>query len=182
MNFRQAVISCLRRYFTFSGRSMRSEYWWFVLFLLLAGTVSGLIDNAIYGDELIETHVIDAETYATVETTGLFEAAFWLLTFLPMLAVGWRRMHDTGRSGLCLLYPLIAMVGVTAFATMAGVMAGMLPGPDVPAADPGGFVVAVTILAVIVLVLSPFLVLWWLTRPSQPGPNQYGPNPHEVAQ
>jgi uncharacterized membrane protein YhaH (DUF805 family) len=36
------------------------------------------------------------------------------------------------------------------------------------------------VLAAIVLLISPLLVLWWLTRPSQPGPNQYGPNPHEV--
>ncbi|MEM1006624.1 MAG: DUF805 domain-containing protein, partial [Pseudomonadota bacterium] len=32
------------------------------------------------------------------------------------------------------------------------------------------------------LFVSPLLVLWWLSRPSQPGTNQYGPNPHEVAQ
>ena len=33
-----------------------------------------------------------------------------------------------------------------------------------------------------VVILSPFIVLWWLTRPSQPGQNEYGPNPHEVPQ
>ena len=32
----------------------------------------------------------------------------------------------------------------------------------------------------VVFLISPLLVLWWLTRPSQQGPNQYGPNPQEA--
>jgi uncharacterized membrane protein YhaH (DUF805 family) len=171
MTFTQAVKTCLRKYVTFSGRASRSEYWWFFLFLILGSFVMSLVDSALFGFEPSEAHP-DAQ--------GPLAGLFGLATLLPALAAGWRRMHDSGRSGLYLLYPLIAIIGVGSFAAMTGAMGGMLPGPDVPAADPGGFFMALMILAMIVLALSPLFVLWWLTRPSTPGPNPYGPNPHEV--
>ena len=47
------------------------------------------------------------------------------------------------------------------------------------------FLTGATLLLLIPLlilgVLSPLIVFWWLTRPSQSGPNSYGPNPHEVS-
>ena len=45
-----------------------------------------------------------------------------------------------------------------------------------------GAIGIILLFAVVVLFLSPFIVLFWLTRPSQPGPNQWGPNPQEVSQ
>ncbi len=165
MTFRQSIITCLRKYFTFSGRASRSEYWWFFLFCLLGGFVAGFTESFING-------ITGAQDGPT-----LLSGAFNIATFIPSIAVGFRRMHDTGRSGLYLFYPLIAIIG---FITFIGLF-----GPDELGASgefimPDGIVGAIMVIAGIIIALSPLFVLWWLTRPSQPGQNQYGPNPYEV--
>ncbi len=91
MSFIDAVRSVLSNYATFSGRSRRSEYWWFVLFNLLVNLVAAGIDGAL-GTNFIR-----------------FVVALALL--LPGLAVFVRRMHDTGRSGWWILLGLIPLVG-----------------------------------------------------------------------
>ena len=174
MGFQDAVRTCFRKYVTFSGRAPRSEYWWFVLFLVLGAAVFGMIDRALFGTTLVQT----GPGQITVQSNGPLAQLFSLATFLPALAAAWRRMHDTGRSGLFVLYPLIVMVGIVSFVgfvagfepLMRGDVSGLLAGT-------AGLIIA---LAMFVLLLSPLLVLWWLTRPSQPGTNDYGPNPYEV--
>lgn len=42
---------------------------------------------------------------------GLFYCIYGLVTFLPGLAVGVRRLHDTNRSGAAILLALIPIVG-----------------------------------------------------------------------
>ena len=164
MTFQQAIITCLRKYFTFSGRARRSEYWWFVLFCFLGGFVTAFVESFING------------VTGTADGPTLLSGAFNLATFIPSLAVGWRRMHDTGRSGLYLFYPMFAIIG---FLTFLGIFAR-------PALENGdfsqlsGLIGVVAVIAAIVVIVSPFIVLFWLTRPSQTGQNQYGPNPHEV--
>ena len=174
MDFKTAVRTCFAKYVTFSGRASRSEYWWFALFIFLGSIAFGLIDGVLFGTTTVET----APGQVSVESNGPLAAVFSLATLVPGLAAGWRRMHDTGRSGLYLLYPLIVMLGVSAY---IGLVAGFEP---VMAGGIGALFSGITglilIAAMIVLMISPLLVLWWLTRPSQPGPNDYGPNPHEV--
>lgn len=170
MGFAEAVTTCFRKYFTFSGRASRPEYWWFFLFGLLGGVVTSVLDMALFGTTAVET-----ETGTDIRSDGPLAAVFSLATFVPTLSAGWRRMHDTGRSGLFLLYPLIVMVGI------AGLM-GTVGGVDQVASGDleglfGGPVGLVMIVALFVLAISPLLVLWWLTRPSEPGPNKYGPTP-----
>jgi len=176
MGFTDAIGACLRKYFTFSGRASRSEYWWFVVFIILGNAIFGLIDRLLFGVPMITQ---TGPGMISVATKGPLAGLFSLAIALPALAVGWRRMHDTGRSGLFVLYPLIVMVGVT---VLMGFMAGfpVLMGGGLMAvmAGAGGIVM---ILAVIVMIISPLLVIWWLTRPSQPGANAYGPNPFEVS-
>ena len=86
MTFSAAVATCMRKYVTFSGRAPRSEFWWFQLFQLiviacLAAAVESLVPIA------------------------------QLVLFLPGLAVGCRRLHDTGRTGWWLLLLLVPVVG-----------------------------------------------------------------------
>ncbi len=177
MSFVDAIKTCYRKYVAFSGRASRSEYWWFVLFLLLGSTMSAMIDRAIYGDELIERYVIDELTYATIETTGPFASIFWLLAVLPFLAAGWRRMHDTGRSGLFLLAPFVVILGVGIFDLFLAVThdnAGW--------ANDGSIVIPILIAGLVAFLLSILWVLWLLTRASQLGTNNHGPAPQEVLQ
>ncbi|MFV0514214.1 MAG: DUF805 domain-containing protein [Jhaorihella sp.] len=168
MGFQDAVRTCLSKYATFSGRAGRPEYWYFVLFLFLANLLLGIVDGLLFGGEVrIEPGSVSAQS------NGPLVSLFSLAMLVPSLAAGWRRMHDTGRSGLYLLYPLIVMVGLSLF---LGFMAGF---GNLAAGNFGALFAAlgglVAVVAVLVLLISPLLVLWWLTRPSQGGTNEYGP-------
>ena len=144
MEFREAVTVCIQDYYTFSGRARRSEYWWFILFVL-AGTVllSG-IDAVLFGKDML------------LGLNGLFG----ILTFLPQIAVAWRRLHDTGRPGWLNLMPAIPLVPVVAISRGAGEI------------DP-----IVAIVMFLISILLGLMVLFWLIRPSQPRPNRFGPEP-----
>ena len=84
---------CFLNYVTFSGRALRSEYWYWCLFLAI-GTLFALIADAfILGN--METQPINL--------------IFTLTTGLPGLAVSVRRLHDVNRSGWWLL---IALTGI----------------------------------------------------------------------
>jgi len=74
MDFVSAIKSCLSQYATFSGRAVRSEFWWFFLFQIIVMVVASFLGDVISG----------------IVSLGLL---------LPALAVGARRLHDIGRSG-----------------------------------------------------------------------------------
>lgn len=88
----------LRRYADFSGRSRRSEYWYFVLFVVL-------IEIVLVGIERMLGLGSAGSGY------GVLSGLFMLAMFIPHLAVGARRLHDTGRSGWWLLIGLIPILG-----------------------------------------------------------------------
>jgi uncharacterized membrane protein YhaH (DUF805 family) len=44
MGFGQAISAGFSNYVNFSGRACRSEYWYWVLFVILADIVAGIID------------------------------------------------------------------------------------------------------------------------------------------
>jgi uncharacterized membrane protein YhaH (DUF805 family) len=87
------------RYFDFQGRSTRSEYWLFVLFVFIVAFVLSMLRVVGQGTALGS---IGAILY------GLFVLA----SLIPNLAVGVRRLHDTNRSGWLLLLGLIPLVGL----------------------------------------------------------------------
>lgn len=170
MGFVTAIKTCFSKYVTFSGRARRPEYWWFFLFIILGSVIASFIDRAIFGVGTLPE-----------PPTQLLSPIFSLATFLPMLAVGWRRMHDTGKPGWYLLIPLLVtvagmvalMVGAIGLGQleMAGVTEETL-GTD--GAGPG--MAALAVFGIVQLAVS-ILVIWWLTRPTQPGPNAYGEEP-----
>ena len=85
MDFGTSIKTCFSKYAVFSGRASRSEFWWFALFGLIGGVVTAVIDVMILG--------YSAEAY------GPINIIFTVITFLPYLAVGARRLHDINRSG-----------------------------------------------------------------------------------
>ncbi len=91
LGFPDAVRSALTQYATFTGRARRAEYWWFALFNLAASLVAAVIDAAI--------------------GFPLFQLVVGLGLLVPSLAVGVRRLHDTGRSGWWMLIGLVPLVG-----------------------------------------------------------------------
>lgn len=99
MDFMTAVRTCLSKYVDFSGRARRSEYWYFALFSFLVGIVTNVIDAVIGTD------------YDGATSGGLVNTVAGLALFLPTLAAGVRRLHDTDRSGWWILIGLIPIVG-----------------------------------------------------------------------
>lgn len=97
MPFADAVKICLNKYADFNGRARRSEFWWWVLFTVLLGIAAGIID-AILGTR-------------SSSGTGLVQGLVNLAVLLPSLAVGSRRLHDTGRSGWWQLLLFAIVVG-----------------------------------------------------------------------
>ncbi|MBF9029003.1 DUF805 domain-containing protein [Rhodobacterales bacterium HKCCE3408] len=173
MGFTTAIRTCLSKYATFSGRARRPEYWWFILFVILGSVVFSIVDGLIFGFGM-----------ADEPETQIFQPLFGLAMLLPSLAAGWRRMHDTGRPGWYVLIPTIVSIAgalLLMFGAFGmGAMGAMGPGGMDPGAMGGAGALAglggLLILA-IVQIVSVVLLIVWLTRPSQPGPNEYGPEP-----
>ncbi|QEO14420.1 DUF805 domain-containing protein [Agromyces intestinalis] len=110
--FGQAIKRFFAKYATFSGRASRSEYWWWAL------------ANAIIVAVLYVLVIVAGVAGATVDpSTGLaapgplFVVAYALLALwglaiiVPSLAITWRRLHDTNRSGAFYFLSFIPIVG-----------------------------------------------------------------------
>lgn len=168
MGFSDAVRVCFGKYVTFSGRAKRPEYWYFILFMFLGGIIFSVFDYILFGGTTETT-----ATSVEVKSNGPLTSIFNLAVLLPSLAVGWRRMHDTGRSGLYLFFPLIVMICVGAYLAIWGGLAQLINGNI--GAFLGGLGGIVGMVALALLILSPLIVFIWLLQPSQPGDNDYGP-------
>lgn len=117
MNFMEAVEHVFKNYGMFEGRARRSEFWYFQLFDFMIGFAFGMFVFTEIGFTLLSLYL--------------------LASTVPRLAVGWRRFHDIGRSGVWYLISLLPVVGT-------------------------------------------ILIIAWLSQDSQPGSNQYGPNPKGI--
>ncbi|MGD0719839.1 MAG: DUF805 domain-containing protein [Roseiarcus sp.] len=92
MSLVDAVRSGLSKYATFEGRALRSEYWYFVLALILATVVAEILDAIIIGRPVL----------AAIVALG---------TIVPSIAVACRRLHDTDRSGWWQLITFVPLIG-----------------------------------------------------------------------
>ncbi len=99
MGFGTAVATCFGKYVDFQGRARRSEYWWWVLFTLILGIVAGVLDG-----------IVDPSLPGTFHA-GYIGSILNLALFLPSLAVGARRLHDTDRSAMWLFLLFLILIG-----------------------------------------------------------------------
>ena len=110
MGFFEAINSVFAGYFRFSGRASRSEYWWFVLFEVLAIGVLAFVDlRMFYG--VIEATGDDATALLGISPFDFMLVYYFIFTFVPRLAVTIRRLHDVGLSGLFYLLYFVPIVG-----------------------------------------------------------------------
>jgi uncharacterized membrane protein YhaH (DUF805 family) len=109
MDFQSAVTSCFARYSTFTGRARRPEFWWFALFVTLGTLAFAVIDRAIFGPAMMPMGGFGRGF--GLPDLRLLASLFGLAVLLPALAVGARRLHDTGRSGWWQGLLLIPVVG-----------------------------------------------------------------------
>lgn len=110
LGFPESVVRCLRKYATFRGRATRAEYWWFSLFNTLLGMVVYAAVQHLMGTEA-------ADGAASIVQLALF---------LPMLAVGVRRLHDIDFRGWWML------LGLTVVGIIPLIIFFCLPGKAAP--------------------------------------------------
>lgn len=102
VSFGQAVSLALgKNYCQFSGRSSRSEYWWFVLFQFIISSILSLFTDSDSAFGYIVAGVVN------------------LALLLPGLGLCVRRMHDIGKSGWWILINFIPLVGNIIFIVWA---------------------------------------------------------------
>ena len=89
MTFTESLSICIKKYFVFKGRASRSEYWWFQLIVSPSYLISEVLDNEI----------------------SFFFLGITLITLIPAISAGARRLHDTNRSGFFLLISFIPFIG-----------------------------------------------------------------------
>ncbi|WP_343559993.1 DUF805 domain-containing protein [Kiloniella sp. b19] len=95
------IFQPFKKYADFNGRARRSEFWPFMLFIIIASLLVQSID-------------------AVTQANGMVTLVFSIVVLLPQLAVTVRRLHDTNRSGWwCFLYlvPLVGFIIVSIFAS-----------------------------------------------------------------
>lgn len=98
MTFQESIKVCFTKYADFNGTASRSEYWWFVLFIVVASMVLSMLGSIL---------------------SGLFA----LGTLIPSIAAATRRLHDTQRSGwwqLIVLVPLVGWIVLIVFLAQEG--------------------------------------------------------------
>ncbi|WP_342591901.1 DUF805 domain-containing protein [Jiella sonneratiae] len=102
-----------QRYFQFSGRARRKEYWLYMLLFYVAMFVLAFVDSAIG---------LGGETQTAVDTTNGFSASanaeggiltgIWaILNIVPLLSCAVRRLHDTDRTGWWVFITIIPLIG-----------------------------------------------------------------------
>ncbi|KQM82075.1 DUF805 domain-containing protein [Agromyces sp. Leaf222] len=108
----QAIKRFFTKYATFSGRASRSEYWWWTLAnVIVTSVLSGLLMVLAFSGATIDA------TTGTSQPGPLFGlgiaiyALWYLAVLIPSLALIWRRLHDTSRSGGFFFLSFIPLVG-----------------------------------------------------------------------
>ena len=92
MTFTESVSVCFKKYFVFEGRASRSEYWWFQLIVA-------------------PSYIIFEITNSESSPVSFLFLVITLLTLIPAISAGVRRLHDTNKSGFYLLLSFIPFIG-----------------------------------------------------------------------
>ena len=80
-------------YANFEGRARRNEFWMFTLISWIIGIAAVVIDGIMFPD------------------AGVVNSLYSLAILVPSIAVGARRLHDTGRSGWWQLLWILIIIG-----------------------------------------------------------------------
>lgn len=99
MGFVEAAKTGFNKFFYPYGRSSRSEFWWYFLFMYIITGVLGVIGGFSQAHGMEQVWV------------GVIFEILALICGISVLCAGIRRLHDTGRSGWNILWTLLPLVG-----------------------------------------------------------------------
>ena len=123
MNFGQAITAGFQNYVNFSGRAIRSEFWYWFLFVVLVAIASSVIDAVLFSE-------LELSPISTLAGLALI---------LPGIAISIRRLHDLDRSGwwyLLVFVPLVGGIILLIWNCMRGTVGPNRFGPDPLAGTP----------------------------------------------
>ena len=96
---KSAILDGLQRWKDFSGRSDRKQFWWFYLFVLLSPFIC-------IAFTLIFVQIFAILNLDDVAKFSLVFSYLYLILLPAFIALSVRRMHDVGKSGWFILFPL----------------------------------------------------------------------------
>ena len=137
----QAIRTCLRKSFQYSGRASRAEYWWFLpVGLALPMAALCLLDQA------------------NPAAPTLLLGMVFFLALSPLMAVTRRRLTDTGEASAWFETPLMALVFVLALMwAIVGLTNWAVVTLDDGADSPGGFGILILWLVGLCVLVPAFL-------------------------
>ena len=167
----EAVKTCFKKYFDFKGRARRSEFWWFMLFVLIVSTALSYLGLVIPG-------------------VGYVSMVVSLALLIPELSVLCRRLHDTNHGSWWVVVMALLLAGYYgSLGTMLGsnfesianisnpeeMMSVAEAMADSIQASPG-LATAALCCGVALLIVGIILFIFTLLD-SKWGENKYGPSP-----
>lgn len=161
----------LKKYADFSGRAPRAEYWWYVLFLIIAYLVAMIVEN-----------VLGLTPYFV--NYGPLMLLLLAATFIPSIAAQVRRLHDTNRSGwwiAAMWVPYaIGLWSMRSVFAAAAAMNSENPDPEavnqIAAQSMGS--VGMGGLFMLIAVIMGIIILIFMCLKGTDGDNKYGPDPY----
>jgi uncharacterized membrane protein YhaH (DUF805 family) len=106
----------LMRYFDFSGRSRRKEYWFYALFYIVVLVGLAFLDAALgltIGGGEVTSYAEFSPGHASVgfnAPMGVLSIIWAVLNLIPAIAAAIRRMHDQDKSGWFILTPVYGFI------------------------------------------------------------------------
>lgn len=97
-----------KRYFDFSGRSRRKEYWMFALLWLIIGVI---FDIGVFASMPSAEALQAGATAGGLGVGAAIFGLFALASFIPAIAVQVRRFHDQDKSGWFVLINFVPFLG-----------------------------------------------------------------------
>ena len=101
MSFSEAIKTCFQKFAEFRGRASRPEFWWFALlyYLVIFAPVVAFLFISQDSDSYNQATFDNPGANGTGLVFGLILSTAVLAMLIPYLAVGTRRLHDTGKPG-----------------------------------------------------------------------------------
>lgn len=119
-------LSVLKKYAVFTGRATRAEYWYFILYNMLATIV--LIALSFLGDKVLG------------RLGPALVVLYCLAIIIPSISVTVRRLHDTNHSGWWFFIDFVPLIGgiwlLVYMVTDSGPDNQFGPNPKGPVANP----------------------------------------------